>query len=56
MVECARLESVYTLTRIEGSNPSLSAILNNELLINIESMNYSSAKLRTQAHRNNLWY
>ena len=26
-VEGARLESVYTLTRIEGSNPSLSAIL-----------------------------
>ena len=26
MVEGARLESVYTLTRIEGSNPSLSAI------------------------------
>ena len=25
MVEGARLESVYTLTRIEGSNPSLSA-------------------------------
>ncbi len=24
--EGARLESVYTLTRIEGSNPSLSAI------------------------------
>ena len=27
MVEGARLESVYTLTRIEGSNPSLSAII-----------------------------
>ncbi len=26
MAEGARLESVYTLTRIEGSNPSLSAI------------------------------
>ncbi len=26
VVEGARLESVYTLTRIEGSNPSLSAI------------------------------
>ena len=25
MVEGARLESVYALTRIEGSNPSLSA-------------------------------
>jgi hypothetical protein len=25
VVEGARLESVYTLTRIEGSNPSLSA-------------------------------
>ena len=25
MAEGARLESVYTLTRIEGSNPSLSA-------------------------------
>ena len=25
MVEGARLESVYTVTRIEGSNPSLSA-------------------------------
>ena len=27
MVECARLESVYTFTRIGGSNPPLSAIL-----------------------------
>jgi hypothetical protein len=27
VVEGARLESVYTLTRIEGSNPSLSANL-----------------------------
>ena len=26
MAEGARLESVYALTRIEGSNPSLSAI------------------------------
>lgn len=28
MVEGARLESVYTLTGIEGSNPSLSTIDN----------------------------
>ena len=27
MVEGARLESVYTLTGIEGSNPSLTAIV-----------------------------
>ena len=26
MVDCARLESGYTLTGIEGSNPSLSAL------------------------------
>jgi hypothetical protein len=34
VVEEARLESVYTGNRIEGSNPSVSAPITNDLAIN----------------------
>ena len=48
VVEGARLESVYTLTRIEGSNPSLSAIFyktnNNELNQSFNGVPYWSPR------------
>ncbi len=58
MVEGARLESVYTLTRIEGSNPSLSATLNiwggTSTSRDKDSMNKSEKKrLKAEAHRLN---
>ena len=43
MAEGARLESVYALTRIEGSNPSLSAI--NTIKINFFVSRFKSVEL-----------
>ena len=40
MVECARLESEYTFTGIEGSNPSLSALIGNKARGLIFLVNY----------------
>lgn len=36
MAEGARLESVYTFARIEGSNPSLTATLLNALIAQLD--------------------
>jgi hypothetical protein len=38
VAEGARLESVYTLIRIEGSNPSLSAIQNRSIVVPFKSI------------------
>ena len=45
MAEGARLESVYTFARIEGSNPSLTAKLQrNTISINIKRLNSKGIK------------
>ena len=49
MVEGARLESVYTLTRIEGSNPSLSAMFICRGSFATPAYEHDRARVRTRA-------
>ncbi len=45
MAEGARLESVYTLTRIEGSNPSLTAKIHSHVVL------WNTRRLKSQGFK-----